>query len=386
MQTSEQRVPIEFPQPRHGVRRPSVEGGEEQQRRKDCLPFPEEAGSSRMFQKIVACSKRLREVLAHMPSAAPSNMPILECLPFPQEAGSSRMFQKIVAGSKRLQKALAHLPSAAASNMTILITGESGTGKELLACAIHRLSQHSPRAFVRINCATIQPQLIASELFGQRKGRRSPKTQPRLDCPPLAEGGTIFLQGVDDLTGEGQLALLGALRDIESLCSDRSRGPRLIATTCRDLRAASDEGTFLRGLFYRLNEFAITLPPLRERKEDIPALARHFLAEYFLGRGTVREKKQRPVLTERSLNLLQSYPWPGNMRELQRVMERFAVLSEANILSVEAKWVPWESVQARRPRASASGMPMPNETELLEAALIEMLAMLPGWEPGNLVG
>ena len=151
------------------------------------------------------------------------------------------------------------------------------------------------------------------------------------------------------------------------------------------MQAATDAGTFLRGLFYRLNEFAITLPPLRERKEDIPALARHFLAEYFLTRRTVRPKSQRPALTERAMNLLQSYPWPGNMRELQSVMERFAVLSEANILSVDAKWIPWESVQARSSPASASGMPMPNETELLEAALMEMLTALPGWEASNLL-
>jgi DNA-binding NtrC family response regulator len=151
------------------------------------------------------------------------------------------------------------------------------------------------------------------------------------------------------------------------------------------LQAATDAGTFLRSLFFRLNEFAITLPPLRERREDIPALARHFLAEYFLARRAVRPKKQRPALTERAMDLLQSYPWPGNLRELQSVMERFAVLSEANILSVDAKWIPWDSVQARTSPASASGMPMPNETELLEAALIEMLATFPGWEPPNLL-
>jgi formate hydrogenlyase transcriptional activator len=201
----------------------------------------------------------------------------------------------------------------------------------------------------------------------------------------LAEGGTIFLEGVDDLAAEAQLGLLRVLRDLESAYPDRNRTPRLIATTRRDLQAATDEGTFLRSLFFRLNEFAITLPPLRERKEDIPALARHFLAEYFLARRRVRPKTKRPVLTERAMNLLQSYPWPGNMRELQSVMERFAVLSEANILSVDAKWIPWESVQARTSRASASRMAMPNETELLEAALMEMLSALPGWEPSNLV-
>ncbi len=297
------------------------------------------------------------------------------------DAGSSRMFEEFFASSQVLRGELAYLRNAATSNLTILITGESGTGKELVACAVHRLSHRSPRAFVRLNCAAIQPQLIASEPFGQRKGRRSPQAQPRLDCLPLAEGGTIFLEGIDDLAGEAQLGLLRVLRDMESAYTDRNRSPRLIVATRRDLQAATDAGSFLRGLFFRLNEFAIVLPPLRERKEDIPALARHFLADYFLARRRQRPKAKRPVLSERAMNLLQSYPWPGNMRELQSIMERFAVLSEANILSVDAKWIPWESVQARTSRASASGMPMPNEMELLEAALMEMLAALPGWEP-----
>jgi formate hydrogenlyase transcriptional activator len=301
------------------------------------------------------------------------------------DAGSSRMFEEFFAPSKVLQEELAYLRSAATSNLTILITGESGTGKELVACAVHRLSHRSPRAFVRVNCAAIQPQLIASEPFGQRKGRRSPQAQPRLDCLPLAEGGTIFLEGVDDLSVEAQFGLLRVLRDLEYAYTDRNRSPRLIAATCRDLKAATDAGSFLRGLFFRLNEFAITLPPLRERREDIPALARHFLADYFLARRRQRPKTKRPLLGEKAMNLLQSYPWPGNMRELQSIMERFAVLSEANILSVDAKWIPWESVQARSLRTAASGMPMPNETELLEAALMEMLAALPGWEPPNLL-
>jgi formate hydrogenlyase transcriptional activator len=302
------------------------------------------------------------------------------------EADSSRMFHDILESSKTLRESLAYLPIAAASNLSVLITGETGTGKELVARAIHRLSHRSPRAFVCVNCAAIEPQLIESELFSRRKGRRSPKTQPRLDFFQLAEWGTVFLEGIDDLGAWAQRALLEVLRATESVVTDRNRSARLIATTRQDLQAATGAGTFLRGLFFRLNEFPITLPPLRERKEDIPSLARHFLAQYFLTRRTVRQKNQRPVLTERVTKLLQSYPWLGNMRELHSVMERFAILSEANILSVDAKWIPWESVQARTSAAPASGKPMPNETELLEAALIEMLAALPGWEPSNLLG
>ena len=301
------------------------------------------------------------------------------------EADSLRTFHEFFASSKVLHQELKYLRSAATSNLTILITGESGAGKELVACAVHQLSHRSPRAFVRIDCADVEPQLIASGLFGQRKGRRSPQAQPRLDYLPLAEGGTIFFAGVDDLAAEAQLGLLRVLRNLESEYPDRNRSPRLIAATRGDLQAATAAGTFLRSLFFRLNEFAITLPPLRERKEDIPALARHFLGEYFLARRPLRPKKQRPALTERAMDMLQSYPWPGNIRELQSVMERFAVLSEANILSVDAKWIPWESVQARTSAASATGMPLPNETELLEAALLEMVAALPGWETSNLL-
>jgi DNA-binding NtrC family response regulator len=299
------------------------------------------------------------------------------------DAGSSRMFQEFFASSKVLNHELEYLRNAAASNLTILITGDIGTGKELVARAVHRLSHRSGRAFVRIHCAAIQPQLIASEQFGQRKGRRFPQAQPGLDYLPLAEGGTIFLEGVDDLAAEAQLGLLRVLRSLESVYIDRNHSTRLIATTRRDLQAATEAGTFLRSLFYRLNEFAITLPPLRERKEDIPALARHFLAQYFLTRPKARPGNQRPALTERAIRLLQSYPWPGNLLELECVMERFAILSEADVLSVDARWIPWESIQARTSPASAYGLPVPNETELLEAALMEMVAALPGWEPPN---
>jgi DNA-binding NtrC family response regulator len=214
------------------------------------------------------------------------------------EAASLRTFHEFFGSPKVLRQELKYLRNAASSKLTILITGESGTGKELAACAVHQLSHRSPRAFVRIHCAEIQPQLVAFELFGQRKDRRSPQAQPRLDYLPLAEGGTIFFAGVDDPGAEAQLGLLRVLRDLESVHLARNRAPQLIAGTRRDLQAATAAGTFHRSLFFRL--------------------------------------------------------------------------------------IPWKSVQVRTSPGSASGMPLPNETELLEAALLEMVAALPGWEPPNL--
>jgi DNA-binding NtrC family response regulator len=287
------------------------------------------------------------------------------------------MFQEIFGCSKALREALASLSNAATKNCNILITGETGTGKELVARAVHRWSHRSPRAFVRVNCAAIQPQLITAELFGQRKGSHSPKAQPRLDCFDLAEGGTIFLQGIHDLAPKAQSALLGVLKEMENVSTGRSRPPRLIAATRHDLQAATNAGTFLPGLFDRLNEVSITLPPLRDQTEDIPALARYFLDRYFLTCRSAQEK-QLPELSESIIDQLRSYSWPGNMHELQNVMERFAILSEPGI--VDARWVHRESVQTRIPAAQGSGTSIPNEMELLEAALLEMLAVLPGWD------
>jgi formate hydrogenlyase transcriptional activator len=296
------------------------------------------------------------------------------------EADSSQMFQVILESSKALREALGSLSNAATTNCNILITGETGTGKELVARAIHRYSHRSPRPFVRVNCAAIQPELSASERSGQRRGSHSPRTQPRLDCFRLAEGGTIFLQGIDDLVPDAQSALLGVLQYWATVSSGRDRFPRLIAATRHDLQAATVAGTFLRSLFDRLNEVSITLPPLRDQTEDIPALARYFLNRYFLTCRSARQERQPPRLSASAMNLLRSYPWPGNMHELQNVMERFAILSEPWILSVDARWTPWESVSTCIAAAPSSGTSIPNEMELLEAALIEMLTVLPGWD------
>ena len=237
-----------------------------------------------------------------------------EPLLFQQDIDSSQRDEEIFGSSEALLPALAYVPRVAATDYTVLITGEIGTGKELVARAIHKLSHRSSRAFVRANCAAIPRERIASELLGCLKGSWSQATQPRPGRFQLAEGGTIFLEGIADLSAQAQVSLLRVLQEIES---DPSPKVRLIAATDRDLPAATANGTFRRDLFDRLNRIAIKIPPLRERKADIPMLARYFLNRYAGQAG-----KRLPSLTRPAMDLLQSYPWPGNMRELQRVIER----------------------------------------------------------------
>jgi transcriptional regulator with GAF, ATPase, and Fis domain len=266
-----------------------------------------------------------------------------EPLPFQQDIDSSQLDEDIFSSSEALLPPLVHVPDVAATDCTVLITGEIGTGTELVARAIHRLSHRSPQAFVRANCAAIPPEWIASELLGRQKGSRSQATQPRPGRFQLAEGGTIFLEGIGDLSAKAQLSLLRVLQEIEV---EPAGGARLIAATNRDLAAATANGTLRGDLFDRLNGIPIKVPPLRERKEEIPMLARYFLTRY-----AGRAGKKLPSLTRPAMDLLQSYPWPGNMRELQRVIERLVSFYE-------------------------------EEKEFLEDALTEILAELPGWESG----
>ena len=295
-----------------------------------------------------------------------------EPLQVQQYIDSWQLDEDIFGSSEALLPALAYVPNLAATDCTVLITGETGTGTELVARAIHRLSHRSPQAFVRANCAAIPPERISSELLGRQKGSRSLATQPRPGRFQLAEGGTILLEGLGNLSAEVQLALLRVLQEIESQptgCDDSIRSDvRLIATTNRDLRAAMADGTFRSDLFDRLNGFPIKIAPLRERKEDIPMLAR-----YFLNRYAARADKTLPSLTRPAMDLLQSYPWPGNIRELQRVMERFVSLCEAESFSVAAKCILRESISERTSVRSVSGEVVPNEKEFLEDALMEML-------------
>src|SRR5580765_2216111 len=236
------------------------------------------------------------------------------------------MFEEIVGSSKTLKAALSRIAKVAPTDSTVLITGETGTGKELIARAVHKRSQRAGRAFVSVNCAALPPTLVSSELFGHEKGAFTGAVQRRLGRFEMADGGTIFLDEVGELLPDTQAALLRVLQEREF---ERVGGGqpiqvdvRVIAATNRDLNAAVAISTFRQDLFYRLNVFPIEMPPLRERKDDIL-----ILVEYFVQRYANRAGRNIRSIDQKTLNLLQSYDWPGNIRELQNVIERSIILS-----------------------------------------------------------
>ncbi|MGB2677550.1 MAG: PAS domain S-box protein [Candidatus Acidiferrum sp.] len=288
-----------------------------------------------------------------------------------EEIDKASMFEEIVGTSPALQSVLSRVAKVAPTDSTVLITGETGTGKELIARAIHKRSHRSSRAFVTANCAAIPRDLIASELFGHEKGAFTGATQQRLGRFELAGGGTIFLDEVGELPAETQIALLRVLQEHEF---DRVGGTRsiqtnvrVIAATNRDLQAAIAAGTFRSDLFYRLNVFPIEIPPLRERREDIP-----LLVEYFIDRYARQAGKRIRGLNKKTLELFQSYPWPGNIRELQNVIQRSVIVCESEIFSVDESWL------SRQPLATKGRSPLDlseklaaQEKEMIEAALRE---------------
>src|SRR5258705_1318055 len=236
-----------------------------------------------------------------------------------QEADRASMHDEIIGTSSALQKVLSLVSKVAPTDATVMVTGETGTGKEVVARAIHRRCRRSSRAFISVNCAAIPRDLIASELFGHEKGAFTGAFQRRLGRFEIAEGGTIFLDEVGELAPETQVALLRVLQEREF---ERVGGGqpiradvRVIAATNRDLRAGLAVDTFRRDLFYRLHVFPIQIPPLRERREDIPTLV-----EYFISRYARRAGRDIKGIQSKSLELLKSYSWPGNIRELQNVI------------------------------------------------------------------
>jgi len=288
-----------------------------------------------------------------------------------EQIDQALMFEEIVGASPPLRAVLSRVSKVAPTDSTVLLTGETGTGKELIARAIHKRSRRSSRAFVSVNCAAIPSSLIASELFGHEKGAFTGATQRRLGRFELAEEGTLFLDEVGELPAETQITLLRVLQEHEF---ERVGGNqpiranvRVIAATNRDLEAAIAAGTFRSDLFYRLNVFPIEIPSLRERREDILLLVEYFIAHFARKAG-----KSFRGIHKKTLELLVSYPWPGNIRELQNVVERSVIVCETENFSVDERWLSRQSLPTEPkgtlelPQALAA-----QEKKMIEAALRE---------------
>jgi PAS domain S-box-containing protein len=296
-----------------------------------------------------------------------------------EEIDKTSMFEEIVGTSDALQAVLSRIAKVSPTDSTVLITGETGSGKELVARAIHKRSNRSSGVFVSVNCAAIPRDLIASELFGHEKGAFTGAMQRRLGRFELAEGGTIFLDEVGDLPAETQIALLRVLqeREFERVGGGRPIpcDVRVVAATNRDLQKAIAEGAFRSDLFYRLNVFPLEMPPLRNRKEDIPLLIHYFIDRYAKQAG-----KRITHVGKTSLDLLQQYPWPGNVRELQNIVERSVILCETDEISVEERWLSWTRVPLDEPESQPqlSDKLASHEKEMIEAALRESRGRVSG--------
>jgi len=294
-----------------------------------------------------------------------------------EEIDKTSMFEEIVGVSPPLRTVLSHVSKVAPTASTVLITGETGTGKELIARAIHKRSPRSARAFVAVNCAAIPSSLIASELFGHERGAFTGALQRRQGRFELADGGTIFLDEVGELPAETQIMLLRVLQECEFERVGGS-GPvrvnvRVIAATNRDLQAAVADGSFRADLFYRLDVFPLEVPALRERRSDIP-----LLAEYFIHRYAKRFGKRIRSLTKETSKLLQSYDWPGNIRELQNVIERAVILCDSDTLSIDARWLSGRCLGAAPVASLSTGTLATHEKDALEAALTQSKGRVAG--------
>ncbi len=294
-----------------------------------------------------------------------------------EEIVQTSMFEEIVGESPALQSVLARVSKVAATDSTALVTGETGTGKELIARAIHKLSPRGARAFVSVNCAVIPTSLISSELFGHEKGAFTGAVQRRLGRFELAEGGTLFLDEVGELPQETQIALLRVLqeRTFERVGGNKviQANVRVIAATNRNLQHLIEDGAFRSDLYYRLNVFPIEMPPLRQRREDIP-----LLVEYFIDRYASKAGKKIRGIEKSTLELLTSYNWPGNIRELQNVIERSIVLCESETFTVDASWLSVNCDDPDRAPRTLLRISASQEKKAIEAALADAQGQVSG--------
>jgi PAS domain S-box-containing protein len=313
------------------------------------------------YQARAALQKAFNEITALRDQLYKENLVLKE------EIVRSSMFVEMIGSSTTLQNVLVHVERVAPTDSTVLITGETGTGKELVARAIHKRSNRAAQSFVSVNCAAIPASLVASELFGYEKGAFTGAVGQHLGRFELADGGTIFLDEIGDLPPPTQIALLRVLqeRTFERVGGAQSIrvNVRVLAATNRDLQAAVEAGTFRQDLFYRLNVFPIHIPPLRDRVEDIP-----LLVDYFVQRYATKAGKKIRSIKRKTLELLQCYDWPGNIRELQNVMERAVILCDGDLLAVDKTWLQHESA---RPSVAQGlrRLDEKQEREIIESAL-----------------
>jgi len=300
-----------------------------------------------------------------------------ENLALREEVDQASMFEEILGTSAPLRTVLSRVSRVAPTDSTVLITGETGTGKELVARAIHKGSARSSHPFVGVNCAAIPPALIASELFGHEKGAFTGALERRVGRFELADGGSIFLDEVGDLPADTQIALLRVLqeREFERVGGTRSIkvDVRVIAATNRDLNAAIAKSAFRSDLFYRLNVFPIEMPPLRDRQEDIPLLVAYFVDRYARKAG-----KTIGNIDQRTMEILQGYSWPGNIRELQNVIERSVVICETETFAIDESWLRRELPKPPRPVQSLADDLVVREREMIETALAESRGRVSG--------
>jgi formate hydrogenlyase transcriptional activator len=294
-----------------------------------------------------------------------------------EEIDRSSMFEEIVGASAALRQVLGQVAKVAPTDSTVLISGETGTGKELIARAVHKRSNRSARAFVRVNCGAISPSLIASELFGHEKGAFTGALQRRIGRFEAADGGTIFLDEIGDLSVEVQIALLRVLqeREFERVGSSQPLPVhvRVLVATNRDLKSAVDAGRFRQDLFYRLNVFPIHLPSLRNRVDDIP-----LLVEYFIDRYAKKAGKNFSNITNKTLQLFQAYDWPGNIRELQNVIERAVILCDEETFSVDEAWVKRASSPVSEGVVPFVTTLVERERQMIETALAQCQGRVSG--------
>ena len=276
-----------------------------------------------------------------------------EKLYFEDEIRTEMNFAQIIGNSSSLRKVLKHVETVAPTDSTVLIYGETGTGKELIARAIHDLSPRRSKPFVKLNCAAIPTGLLESELFGHEKGAFTGAIAQRIGRFEVANGGTIFLDEIGEVPLELQTKLLRVLqeREFERLGSSRTlrTDARLIAATNRDLETMVSEQKFRSDLFFRLNVFPVHVPPLRERHGDIPLLVRHFTQQF-----SRRMKKLMDTIPSAGMDALCRYHWPGNIRELQNVIERAVIISTGPALSVDVSDLKFPKADSTAERSALS--------------------------------